>query len=155
MRILTVRQPWAWAIVHGGKDIENSVRSLGPYRGPVAIHVAGKYATEGLDLPALDDAADAWCAIHGCADHPWFKHVGHIIGVVDLVDVHHATSCPTHGESAPWPLCSPWAERDTWHLVLEAPRPLANPIPYRGALGLRTLPDDVVARIHEQIGGAS
>ena len=27
------------------------------------------------------------------------------------------------------------------------PRPLADPIPYRGALGLRTLPDDVVERI--------
>ena len=38
MRALTVRQPWAWAIIHGGKDVENRVRSLGPYRGPVAIH---------------------------------------------------------------------------------------------------------------------
>ena len=28
MRVLTVRQPWAWAIIHGQKDVENRVRSL-------------------------------------------------------------------------------------------------------------------------------
>ena len=38
MRILTVKQPWAWAIIHGQKDVENRTKSLGPYRGPVAIH---------------------------------------------------------------------------------------------------------------------
>ena len=41
MRILTVRQPWAYAIVHLGKDVENRVRNIaGDYRGPVAIHAA-------------------------------------------------------------------------------------------------------------------
>lgn len=28
LRILTVRQPYAWAIVHGGKDMENRVRDV-------------------------------------------------------------------------------------------------------------------------------
>lgn len=151
MRILTVRQPWAWSIVHLGKDIENRTRSLGPYRGPVAIQ-AGLTADPPTDKRWLRaPLPEDW-------NRRWTSRLltrGAILGVVDLVDVHHATSCPTHDEAAPWPLCSPWAERDTWHLVLEAPRPLANPIPYRGALGLRTLPDDVVARIHEQLGGAS
>lgn len=33
MRILTVRQPWAWAIIHGGKDVENRTRNVaGDYR---------------------------------------------------------------------------------------------------------------------------
>ena len=41
MRILTVRQPWAWAIIHGGKDVENRVRNIaGDYHGPIAIHAA-------------------------------------------------------------------------------------------------------------------
>jgi hypothetical protein len=22
-RVLTIRQPWAWAIIYGGKDVEN------------------------------------------------------------------------------------------------------------------------------------
>lgn len=37
MRALTVQQPWAWAIVHGGKDVENRTQAWS-YRGPLAIH---------------------------------------------------------------------------------------------------------------------
>ena len=48
LRVLTVRQPYAWAIIHGGKDIENRTRNIaGSYRGPVAIHAA-------LQAPAFD-----------------------------------------------------------------------------------------------------
>lgn len=157
MRILTVRQPWAWAIIHGGKDVENRVRNIaGAYRGPVAVHVAGKYAEGGLDLAALDDACADWCEANDpCVgkQHPWQANVGKIIGVVDLVDVHRPLwdgSCSTEREGA----CSPWAEIGgwPWHLVLANPRPLAEPIPYRGALGLRTLDDDTTARILAQIG---
>ena len=49
LRILTVRQPWAWAIIHGGKGVENRVRNVaGSYRGPVAIH-AGLALDLGYD----------------------------------------------------------------------------------------------------------
>lgn len=137
MRILTVRQPWAWAIIHGGKDVENRVWGT-TYRGPVAIHVAGKYAEAGLDLEALDDACDRWCDENGCANHPWFSSVGKIIGVVDLVDSHMCFNALTAFEG-----CSPWAEIDRRHLVLANPRPLPKPLPYKGALGLRELPDYV------------
>lgn len=38
-KALSIRQPWAWLIVQGFKDVENRVwRSL--YRGPVLIHAA-------------------------------------------------------------------------------------------------------------------
>lgn len=156
MRILTVRQPWAWAILHGGKDVENRVRNIaGDYRGPVAIHVAGKYAEADLDLDALNTAMEAWCEAapeHAENDDPWFHNVGKIIGVVDLVDVHrprwdYSCSDDVDGE------CSPWAELDGWpyHLVLANPRPLAVPIPYRGALGLRRLDADTIARIQAAV----
>ena len=158
MRILTVRQPWAWAIIHGGKNVENRVRNVaGSYRGPVAIHVARKYATEGLDLPALDDAADAWCATNSCATHPWLRDVGKVIGVVDLVDVHFGWT-----EGKP---CSPWGVRyvdgnGQWHLELANPRPLATPIPARGRLGLWRPDQDLLDAIQAQncageIGGES
>jgi hypothetical protein len=39
MRILTVRQPWAWFIAQGLKTIENRGRPT-PYRGVLAIHAA-------------------------------------------------------------------------------------------------------------------
>jgi hypothetical protein len=39
MKALSIRQPWAWAIIHAGKDIEERTRRLS-YRGPVLIHAA-------------------------------------------------------------------------------------------------------------------
>lgn len=152
LRVLTVRQPWAWAIIHGGKDVENRVRSLGPYRGPVAIHVAGAYAVDGLDLPALNDARDAWCDSVDCdgTAHPWTSGVGHVIGVVDLVDVHHADQVtPTFCGICPEGCCgcSPWAMPDHHHLELANPRPLTTPIPARGRLGLWRPDPDLAAAI--------
>ncbi|MEM6938859.1 MAG: hypothetical protein AAF943_00275 [Pseudomonadota bacterium] len=41
---LSVRQPWAWAIIHGGKEIENrslgSIRAGGMVPGRICIHAA-------------------------------------------------------------------------------------------------------------------
>lgn len=43
-KALSVRQPWAWAIVHGGKRLENRSWRQGnpciPFRGPFCIHAA-------------------------------------------------------------------------------------------------------------------
>lgn len=164
MRILTVRQPWAWAIIHGGKDVENRVRNIaGGYRGPVAIHAAiGKTAElnerqERLLLAADEDGR------HGIGD--WLDGEpivgGVILGVVDLVEVHRAEG-NEHGITADMirgdgryglnGACSPWAEANSHHLVLANPRPLSDLIRYRGALGLRHLDADTTARILAQIG---
>ncbi|KQT75388.1 hypothetical protein ASG45_02495 [Microbacterium sp. Leaf436] len=90
------------------------------------------------------------------------RHGGHIIGVVDLVDVHegHNTeedrfkavrSC--YQPQKPFGPCSKWAHPDSLHLTLTNPRPLSEPIPYTGALGLRRLDEDTTGRILAQIGG--
>ena len=42
-RLLTLRQPWAWLVVFGGKDVENRSWTT-EYRGPILIH-AGKEMT--------------------------------------------------------------------------------------------------------------
>lgn len=143
MRILTVRQPWAWAIIHGGKDVENRVRNLaGDYRGPVAIH-AGLAYDHSADSTVLDEAMHASEASPVTDARPWHAHNGVILGVVDLVDVHS-----DEGEQAS---CSPWAQRDVHHLVLENPRALTEPIPYPGALGLRTLDEATAIAVWEAI----
>ena len=169
MRILTVRQPWAWAIIHGGKDVENRVRNIaGAYRGPVAIHVAQEIdvhavATPSRIHPSFREAAERY--MRGNQDplkgSPWMGHRGAIIGVVDLVDVHSASVidgcgrvdnyCEEHPNGCRHH-CSPWAigpAPDGWyqHLVLANSRPLAEPIPYKGALGLRRLDADTIAQI--------
>lgn len=145
VRILTVRQPWAWAIIHGGKDVENRVRNIaGDYRGPVAIHAA-KAVDEAADRditrdPRFRRLSDALVATNKWRREPADPYYvrGAIIGVVDLVDVHRPLwdgSCLVEGEGA----CSRWGEADGWpeHLVLANPRALSEPIPYKGALGLR------------------
>lgn len=147
MRIMTVRQPWAWAIIHGGKDVENRTRNLaGDYRGPVAIH-AGLTEDKAGYSPQMDAL---WAEHHERTPYPpafpttrrdqsIYLEFGAIIGVVDLVGVHPADDTGLTG-SRPglWPTCSVWAERRGHHLVLANPRPLSTPIPYRGALHLQT-----------------
>lgn len=45
MKALSIRQPWAWLILHGGKDVENREWPTA-FRGEVLIH-AGKTMTRG------------------------------------------------------------------------------------------------------------
>ena len=181
MRILTVRQPWAYAIIHLGKDVENrSTNIAGRYRGPVAIHVAQmvdedaydpEHPMYGLLFPSCPHRTEpthnrhfcTWCMRQNARARTDYR--GGIIGVVDLVDVHSASviggcgyichDCPEHGTCRDH--CSPWAEGPAphggWmqHLVLANPRPLVEPIPHTGALGLRRLDDATITRIHEAI----
>lgn len=152
MRALTVQQPWAWAIIHGGKLIENRTANWS-YRGPLAIHAGQRWSERGASSDLIHDA---WHQ-HGTFAHPadardgWAFHYGAILGVVDLVDVHPDVGC-----------CRPWGEssyteaggkdrRIVTHLVLENPRALGEPIPCRGALGLWTPPVGVA----ESLGVAS
>ncbi|RUQ07035.1 hypothetical protein D8M34_06075 [Microbacterium sp. HSID17254] len=175
MRILTVRQPWAWAIVHGGKDVENRPRNItGGYRGPVAIHAGLTYDKGSHERSrTLREAQDRAAASAGAEVFPggylWdfdepdprkqWSLPGAIIGVVDLVGVHHWANClnPVRPEDeSTWTGCSSWAEPlNAYHLVLANPRPLVEPIPYTGALGLRDLAvrdPKVVLEITRQIG---
>lgn len=162
MHAITVRQPWAWAIINGGKDVENRTRNIvGAYRGLVAVHAAKDFA---------ENEAAAWaevCRAHREATHghmlPAFPEAqpgasvrGRVIGVAEIVDVHTADDdlyAECHGQA---PACdSPWAMAGHTHIVLANPRPLARAVPARGFLGLWTLPDDVEAAVLEQLGGAA
>lgn len=39
MKAISIRQPWAWCIVYGGKHLENRTWRTS-YRGPILIHAA-------------------------------------------------------------------------------------------------------------------
>lgn len=158
MRILTVRQPWAHAIMHGGKRVENRVRNLaGDYRGPVAIHAGAKYDRSADEHPEIRALARR-CGVESMSDYliaDGQRAYRRIIGVVDLVGVHYnGTSSerwdPINQRNT---TCSPWAEHgDVYHLELANPRPLAEPIPYTGALGLRRLDNETTAAVWSQTG---
>lgn len=145
MRALTVRQPWAWAIAVGAKDVENRSRALGQHRDLIAIH-----ASLALDWDAWwtsNTLRNAWAkhgdhaTLPGPRSHPLLAR-GAVIAVAQLTDVHVHRG----GETCD----SPWALRDQVHLVLADAVQLAQPVPARGALGLWTLPADIEAAVLAQ-----
>ena len=88
VRGLSVRQPWAWLIVNGYKDIENrSWRTR--YRGPVLIH-AGSNTSE-LSEPTLQRIERR----HGIKLPREFE-IGGFVGVVDVMDCRSRTGSPWH-----------------------------------------------------------
>lgn len=132
VRALTVKQPWAWAIMYGGKTIENRTAAWS-YRGPLLIHAGSAWSKRGALDPRVrdawhrgDPAAREWdlplpapvrltpsVLMPGGPVAPsdpgydetrvtWF---GGILGIADLVDIHRAGECVDPGGP-----CHPWGE---------------------------------------------
>ena len=57
VKIISVRQPWAWLIVAGHKDIENRTWRTS-YRGRLLIHAS--LATEPEDFPMQRQWIETW-----------------------------------------------------------------------------------------------
>ncbi len=83
---LSVRQPWAWAIIHAGKDIENrswqAVNHGLRRRGRIAIHAA-----RGMTRDEYEDAREFMALFDVTAPPPADLLRGGIIGSVEVVDV--------------------------------------------------------------------
>jgi len=125
-RILSLKQPWAWAVAAGKKTIENRTWST-PYRGTVYIHASSK----------LDRAAIDWLRDQAQATPPAeFVH-GAVIAVVEIVDV---LTQPDAAAFAPW-FFGPYG------FVLANIRPLRTPVPEKGRLGLSRASDDLRRRV--------
>src|SRR5690606_20923045 len=94
MKALSVRQPWAWLIASGHKDIEN--RSWPTrYRGRMLIH-----ASKGMTRKEYDDVLEfliTYCLHDAAKALPKFHELdrGGIVGTVDIVD------CVSDSDS-PW-----------------------------------------------------
>ena len=110
-------------------------------------------AIKSLDLGYEASDSQVWAADHVESTDPRFIY-GAIIGVADLVSVHRSRSRGEYGISCfsdelnSWgSVCSEYAEDVSWHLMFTNSRRLETPIPYKGALGIRCLPDEVEARV--------
>ena len=120
-----MKQPWAWAIIHARKDVENRDWST-DYRGPLLIH-AGKenHAYDKMPprvrQPKLDDLT-----------------YSAIIGIVDLVGVVKEHSSKWRGET-----------QYAW--VLANPRPLKKPIHAKGKLGLWKPEPQLTQKVRRQL----
>lgn len=115
MKALSIRQPWAWLIVHAGKDIENRTWQT-KFRGRFLVHAAGGMSLREYRL------VQGWARQHaGVTNLPAFEELqrGGIIGSVELVD------CVTDHPS-------PWYMGDVG-FVLRDPKPLPF-VPVKGRL---------------------
>lgn len=115
MKALTVRQPWAWAIVMGYKDVENRPKPTN-HRGPLLIHAAKKMDPDGFQ--------DLW-ELGIYKKLPKDLPLGGLVGMVEVAD------CITNSDS-------PWARSGMWHWILRKPAEFNSPVECNGALGLFT-----------------
>ena len=85
-KALSVRQPWAWAIIHAGKDIENrswqAVNHGLTKRGRIAIH-----ASKGVTCHEYEDARVFMAGLDVECPPAAELLRGGIIGSVEVVDV--------------------------------------------------------------------
>lgn len=116
---LSIRQPWAWAIIHAGKDIENRSWSRSSpalaFRGEICIHAA-----QGMTRSEYDDAADTIERLGGVCPSPAELLRGGIIGRARVRDI-------VKRSSSPW-FFGPWG------LVLDEVEPVEF-VPCSGQLG--------------------
>lgn len=93
MKVLSIRQPWAAAIIHAGKDIENRVWATN-VRGPILVH-ATRWASEkefdddfAFIEKILPDYLLFRIAGSALSFHPSneCRRIGQIIGQVDILD---------------------------------------------------------------------
>ena len=149
MKAMTIKPPWSWAISHGPKRIENRGWQR-PWRGTLAIHAGKGWDFDGEDSPLVQQAwRDADIDIYKL--DPAYREItlGAVVAVAELVDICSKSAPLADGPSCE---CGPWAARGQYHWRLANVRPLTEPVPCKGALGLWTLPDEVEAAVVARLG---
>lgn len=118
VRALSVRQPWAYAILHLGKNVENRSWRTN-HRGKLWIHAS---ATMGPD-----ERREA----RNLRLDPTKLPKGQIVGLVEVED------CVCKAKSK-------WAHPGMWHWILKNPRALKKPIEFKGKVGFMLVPKRLV-----------
>lgn len=144
MRALTVRQPYADAIAHGAKPVENRTKPLpAKYVGvPLLLHAA-------KDPHATRVTAADLAEFTGVDVTAWTDTRSAILAVIRFRGSHKA---PDDGA---W-CCRPWGQVTTrvqpvvWHWEIDQVIRLNEPVPASGALGFWTPNDDVLAAVQRQ-----
>lgn len=125
MKALSIRQPWAWLIIHGGKDIENRSWHT-KFRGRFLVHASASCTRKEWG-EAVAFALEAGIIKHPAEVPPinelW---LGGIVGSVELVDSVDTSD-------------SPWYMGQKG-FVLRDPKPLPF-TSYKGRLGFFDVPE--------------
>jgi hypothetical protein len=145
MKALSIRQPWAWAIVAGYKPVENRSRRT-TFRGPLLVHAGKREMPEDINF-VIRVVAEQTGRSEGDIFREYSKHLmagalGAIVGVATISD------CVQEMDSD-W-FFGPYG------FVLTDARAI-SPVPCKGALGFFEVPADLSDAILSpaDIGGAS
>jgi hypothetical protein len=134
MKAISIRSPWAWAILHAAKNIENrSWRTK--VRGTVAVH-----ASKTMSRPYYEEVRQEIKKLAPRAKMPPYeaKPRSAIVGLVDVVGCEAETN-------------SKWHDPGQYGFLLAKPRVLLKPIPCDGWLNFWEVPEDLVRRISRQL----
>jgi hypothetical protein len=134
MKAISIRPPWAWAIIYAGKDVENRTWKT-KTRGLVAIH-----ASKNMNRTYYESASAEISKLSRGASPPSYEAMvtGAIIGIVEVV------ACEERSKSK-------WHHRNSYGFVLKNPRILRKPIHCNGALGFWEVPKAIVRRMSAQL----
>lgn len=149
MRAITICQPYTHLVMRGEKRVENRTWQ-NSYRGPLLIH-AGK-SRDWLEL-SDDGTHDELYGIP-LADMTF----GAVVAVAELRDCVSVARLVGGGlhihrharDRWPW-LASHEHTEGPYCFVLAEPRPLPEPIAWRGAQGLWTPTAELIGRVREQL----
>jgi hypothetical protein len=130
---LTVRQPYAWAVMHGGMDVLNmtwytSRRDQFWLHAAARTRVSGQGLIDPMVMAAWDLAFDPERVPSLRAGSPLLV-CGAIVALAGVTGCHAAADCSAAGE-----MCSPWARAGYWHWELGSVQELADPVGCRGWL---------------------
>jgi hypothetical protein len=166
--VLTIRQPWQFAIEHG-KPVENRTWNM-TYRGPLWLHAGARsrWDPAGERHPLVRLEWEQYVRrIPGWPGLPvgdvelgrktTLMPFGAVSALAEVAGCHHAGDCGVTVPERPRLLvmCTPWAAQGQFHITLENVRPLPEPVPCRGMLGLWRLPDDVEKAVRAQLSAQS
>ncbi|MFM8535261.1 MAG: hypothetical protein ACKOEC_17005 [Acidimicrobiia bacterium] len=143
---ISIRQPWAAAVIWLGKDVENRDHWIYKYRGPIIIHASStKFFTEDMDemiAVAQKDGASKEELELFAPDNYVLDLVaqGAIIGVAMLTDVFGVDDAIPESHPANG---SPWGEDVNYWLCL-ADATACEPVALKGRVGLFKVPYETV-----------
>ena len=115
MKTLSVRQPWAWLICVGWKDVENRTWKTN-FRGKILIHSPAKFDNRSFmcfTVEQMEVFAEKYEKAGSSIENDWPYSC--IIGSVEIVD------CVQGYKSI-------WSEADQWHWILKNPELFKEPI---------------------------
>lgn len=124
MKALSIRQPWAWAIMAGHKKIENRTWDT-KFRGMFLVHAGLK----------IDVAGIAFIRRMNLIDQMPVLATGCLLGTVILGSTIKPTPIEQFTGMDPW-------YRGEFGFLLHTPQPLPASIPYKGRLGFFEVPDE-------------